>query len=260
MSIYDTNSFGCIQYDIQDEKLPEGFSGYRIALVSDLHNTQYGKGNSKLISELKNAAPDIIVITGDLVDSSHTDIAVALDFAENAVKIAPTYYVSGNHEAWLLPEEYTSLKEGLTEKGVSVLENESLDIEHDGDFITLIGVIDPDFGSDYGEYGLAAALEELTQDSEHYTVLLSHRPEFFELYRDYGINLVLSGHTHAGQIRLPFIGAVMAPGQGIFPKYDKCIFNEGDTTMIVSAGLGNSVIPFRLFNRAELNIITLSAP
>jgi len=260
VAISDTVSFKNTEYGITDENLPESFSGFKIAMVSDLHNAQFGKNNSKLIYALKESQPDIIVITGDLVDSSHTNVSVAVNFAENAVKIAPTYYVSGNHEAWLPSEVYQSLKDELTDKGVKVLENESADLERNGDFITLIGADDPDFFEKAGEYAFTSTVADLAEKSEHYTILLSHRPEYFDCYCENGINLVLSGHTHAGQIRIPFIGALLAPGQGLFPEYDKGLFRKSNTSMIVSAGLGNSVIPFRLFNKSELVIITLSAP
>lgn len=257
VTVRDTVSFRCTEYTVTDKNLPEGFDGFKIAMVSDLHNATFGESNSKLLSAVEKSVPDIIVITGDLVDSSHTDISVAVDFAERAAEIAPVYYVSGNHEAWLPPELYESFITKLTDKGVKVLANEKLNLQHNGDFITLIGVDDPDFGE--ADYIFESTVGNLTENSENYTVLLSHRPEFFDLYCQTGVNLVLSGHTHAGQIRLPFIGAVIAPGQGLFPEYDKGIFCDGDTSMIVSAGLGNSVIPFRLCNQSELVIIKLSA-
>ncbi|MBR5827489.1 MAG: metallophosphoesterase [Clostridia bacterium] len=253
----DTKSFKKTEYTVNDKNLPTGFDGFKIAMVSDLHNATFGEGNSKLLSALEKAEPDIIAITGDLVDSSHTDLSVALDFAEKSVKIAPSYYVSGNHEAWLSEEVYEAFIAKLKATGVTVLTDEKTDIVHNGDTITLAGVSDPDFAD--ADYIFESKVGHLTEDSELYTLLLSHRPEFFDVYHQCGVNLVLSGHTHAGQIRLPLIGAFIAPGQGFFPEYDKGIFIEDDTTMIVSAGLGNSVIPFRFCNQAELVIITLKA-
>ena len=257
ITVRDTTSFKVTEYTVNDKNLPLGFDGFKIAMVSDLHNATFGEGNTKLLSALQNAEPDIIVLTGDLVDSSHTYLTVALDFAEKSVKIAPSYYVSGNHEAWLTEEVYEAFIAELSATGVTVLTDEKTDIQHNGDAITVAGVSDPDFVE--ADYIFESKVGHLTEDNELYTLLLSHRPEFFEVYSQCGVNLVLSGHTHAGQIRLPLIGALIAPGQGFLPEYDKGIFQEDNTTMIVSAGLGNSVIPLRFLNQSELVIITLSA-
>lgn len=255
--IRDNMSFKVTEYTVSDKNLPAAFSGFRIAQVSDLHNASFGKDNCKLLERLKKEQPDIIVITGDLVDFSHTDIPVAVDFARDAVEIAPVYYVTGNHEAGLSESDYLTLKARLIEAGVRVFENEKTDIELDGEKITVMGVDDPN-KYENGDYAFTAAVDKLAADCKNYTVLLSHRPEYFECYVQNGINLVLSGHTHAGQIRAPFIGALFAPGQGFFPEYDKGLFSNDDTFMIVSAGLGNSIIPLRIFNTPELVLIELT--
>ena len=257
ITVRDTTSFKVTEYTVNDKNLPLGFDGFKIAMVSDLHNATFGEGNTKLLSALSKSEPDIIVITGDLIDSSHTDLSIALDFAAKSVKIAPSYYVSGNHEAWLTEEVYEAFIAELSATGVTVLTDEKTDIQHNGDAITVAGVSDPDFSD--ADYIFESKVGHLTEDNELYTLLLSHRPEFFDVYRQCGVNLVLSGHTHAGQIRLPLIGALIAPGQGFLPEYDKGIFQKDNTTMIVSAGLGNSVIPLRFLNQGELVIITLSA-
>ena len=247
-------------YTIASDKLPVAFDGYRIAQVSDHHNAEMGKDNEKLISMLKDAAPDIIVITGDMIDSRNTKVDVALSFAEQAVKIAPCYYVTGNHEARV--DEYSDLKDGLLELGIVVLEDARVDIELSGEIITLIGVDDPSFQTDYlfgdDETVVKSKLDELTSEDDDYTVLLSHRPELFDIYVESGVDLVFSGHAHGGQFRLPFIGGVAAPNQGLFPKYDAGIYTEGNTNMVVSRGVGNSIIPFRVNNRPEVILIELT--
>ena len=246
-------------YTILSDKLPEAFNGFLIAQVSDLHNAEMGKDNEKLISMLKDAAPDIIVITGDMMDSRNTKVDVALDFAEQAVKIAPCYYVTGNHEARV--DEYSDLKDGLLELGVIVLEDARAEIELSDKIITLIGVDDPSFQTDYlfgdDETIMKSKLNELTSEDDGYTVLLSHRPELFDTYVESGVDLVFSGHAHGGQFRIPFVGGVVAPNQGVFPKYDAGIYSEGDTNMVVSRGVGNSIIPFRVNNRPEVILIEL---
>ena len=135
------------EYEVVSDQIPQGFEGFRIAQVSDLHNAEFGEGNEKLIQLLSQTDPDVIVITGDLIDSRHTDIEIALDFARQAVKIAPVYYVSGNHEVRV--HEYEDLKMGLGEAGVVILENQKVQITREGENITLMGIDDPSFQEDY---------------------------------------------------------------------------------------------------------------
>ena len=248
------------EYKIVSNSVPQNFHGFRIAQVSDLHNAEFGEGNSKLIQLLSQTEPDFIVLTGDLIDSRNTDIEIALAFAREALKIAPVYYISGNHEARV--SEYEGLKMGLAEAGVIVLENQKVEITREGESITLMGIDDPSFQENYlfgDSEGVAKqAIETLLRVSDGYTVLLSHRPELFELYVETGMDLVFSGHAHGGQFRLPFIGGLVAPNQGFFPKYDAGLFSEENTTMIVSRGVGNSIVPLRFNNRPEIIVVMLN--
>ena len=257
---WESTALVLTRYTVQCQELPETFDGFRIAQVSDLHNTEFGKDNEKLLAMLREAQPDIIAITGDLIDSRRTNVSIALAFAEQTMEIAPCYYVAGNHES-RLQEEYALLKTGLLELGVVVLENEKVEIHRDGEDITLLGVLDPSFETDYWQFFPTDVMEKnvgaLAQESG-FTILLSHRPEFMDLYARHRINLVLSGHAHGGQFRLPLIGGIYAPGQGLFPQYDAGIFEESGTQMIVSRGIGNSVIPLRFNNRPEVVLITLT--
>ena len=247
------------EYEVVSDRIPQGFEGFRIAQVSDLHNAEFGEGNEKLIQLLSQTDPDVIVITGDLIDSRHTDIEIALDFARQAIKLAPVYYVSGNHEARV--REYEDLKMGLAEAGVVILENQKVQISREGERITLVGIGDPSFQEDYlfgdSESVARQAIDDLQNESDGYTILLSHRPELFDLYVDTGMDLVFSGHAHGGQFRLPFVGGLVAPNQGFFPKFDEGRFTEENTTMIVSRGVGNSIIPIRFNNRPEIVLVTL---
>ena len=246
-------------YTISSDRLPEAFDGYRIAHVSDLHNAELGKDNEKLIDMLQEAKPDIIAITGDIIDSRNTDIDIALRFTKAAMEIAPCYYVTGNHEARV--SEYDELKAGLIEQGVVVLEDATTEISLDGDTITLIGVNDPSYQTDYlfgdSETVMNGKLQEISDAKNGFTVLLSHRPELFEIYADNNMDLVLSGHAHGGQFRLPFVGGLVAPNQGFFPKYDAGLYTEVNTNMVVSRGIGNSILPFRFNNRPEVILIEL---
>ena len=248
-------------YTVSSAKLPQSFDGYRIAHVSDPHNAEMGKDNEKLLTILRDADPDMIAITGDLIDSRSTNVEIALNFIREAVKIAPCYYVTGNHEARV--NEYDELKSGMEAAGVIVLEDARTEISLEGKTITLIGVNDPSYQTDYlfgdSETVMDTKLEELHTEDDVFTILLSHRPELFDIYADHGMDLILSGHAHGGQFRLPFIGGLVAPNQGLFPEYDAGIYTEGNTNMLVSRGVGNSILPFRINNRPEVILIELQA-
>lgn len=247
---------------VSSNRIPTAFNGFLIAQVSDLHNAVFGENNAELLQILSECKPNIIVVTGDLVDAEHTDIDVALDFAKEAAQIAGTYYVTGNHEGSL--SQYDELKTGLESMGVVVLEDTSMQLEYNGEKVTLIGLSDPSFtlkGNMLGEVPamVDTKLRGLIGDKDDYTILLSHRPELFETYVNCGVDLVLSGHAHGGQFRLPFIGGLVAPNQGLFPKYDAGLYTKGDTNMIVCRGLGNSIIPIRFNNRPEIVLLELIA-
>ncbi len=245
-------------YTLTSDRLPESFDGYRIAHISDLHNATFGEENSRLLDLLRQTKPDMIAITGDLIDSRNTDIAIALQFARQAVSIAPCYYVPGNHEARV--GEYDLLKEELTLLGVTVLEDTKLLLTHGEEMVSLMGVSDPSFQTDYpkgdDETVMKGKMQQLAEP-ERYTILLSHRPELMNVYAEYGVDLVLSGHAHGGQFRLPFIGGVVAPNQGLFPEYDAGVYRENGTQMVVSRGIGKSIIPLRFNNRPEIVLIEL---
>lgn len=239
-------------YTVSSENLPKSFDGFCIAHVSDLHNAEFGNENKKLLGLLRESSPDVIVITGDIIDSSRTDVNVALDFVKEAVKVAPCYYVTGNHEAGVSKETYEKLEKGLHEFGVLVMHGDEIVIEKDGEAISLMGIDDPSFAE------LPKNIDEIST-FDGFKILLSHRPEYFDKYADWNVDLVLSGHAHGGQFRLPFIGGLVAPGQGLFPKYDAGSFTEDNTTMIVSRGIGNSIIPVRFNNRPELVLVVLES-
>lgn len=257
--LYNNTHLEVSEFRISSARLPKEFEGFRILQISDLHNAEFGKGNENLLSLISQTEPDILVITGDLIDSRRTDVDIALAFVSAAAKIAPVYYVTGNHEARVT--EYTDLKTGMEKAGAVVLENTKIQLEKDGSNIILLGVNDPSFTESYlfgdSRSAVEAVLTCLAAKETEYTVLLSHRPELFAVYAKYGIDLVFSGHAHGGQFRLPFIGGLFAPNQGFFPKYDAGQFIQGKTTMIVSRGVGNSIIPLRIFNRPEIVVVEL---
>ena len=258
--LWADNALTVTEYAVKSERIPESFDDFRIAQVSDLHNDSYGENNCKLLDLLGEILPDIIVITGDLVDSRRTDTAVALDFARRALEVAPVYYVPGNHESRLA--EYEDFKQDLMVFGITVLNNRKVFLTRDDQSITLMGVNDPHFWNNWQqEYEGAVIYDAIThiQDpSDGYTVLLSHRPDLMDVYTRCGVDLVFSGHAHGGQFRIPFVGGMFAPDQGFFPQYDAGQFSLGNTVLVVSRGLGASVIPLRINNRPEIVVVTLN--
>lgn len=240
-----------------------GEGSFTIAQVSDLHNAEFGGGNRELLTILEEAEPDLIAITGDLIDSRRTDPVPALAFLEGAVELAPVCYVTGNHE-FRAYDAYQDLKSQMEELGVIVLENEAVVLEEVP--LRVIGLDDPSFGvrSDPSAtpeqilQGALTALAPQAGEEDLRTVLLAHRPEYVELYAQHGADLVLSGHAHGGQVRLPGVGGLYAPGQGFLPAYTSGLYQIGETSLVVSRGLGNSLFPLRVNNRPEVVLVKLA--
>lgn len=237
-----------------NDKLPKSFDNFTIIHVSDLHSKKFGEGQIKILNKIKKENPDIILVTGDLIDRRRYDLETSMLFITGAVEIAPVYYVSGNHEAWSL--RYGEIKERLLKSGVYVLDNETSEIVIGEDKIEVLGIKDPAFDTPEGikDIYLTNFIQNLNSfsQSENFQILLSHRPELFDLYVNEEIDLIFSGHAHGGQFRLPFIGGLFAPDQGLFPKYTSGKHKINGSTLVVSRGLGNSVFPLRLFNNPEI--------
>lgn len=257
-TIWGNVTAGVTHYTVTSKRLPHSFDGYKIVVVSDLHNTQFGNNNSQLVEKIKKEHPDIIAITGDLVDSNRTDIEIAIQLVSQLTEIAPCYYVTGNHEAWI-KEQYKELEKGLIAEDVVILHDNVIQLIKDSETIQLAGLDDPDF-TDSDTYIQESMLQTRISNmslSNEYCILLSHRPETFEAYVLEEVDLVLSGHAHGGQFRVPFIGGIIAPNQGLFPEYDAGKYIKNNTIMIVSRGIGNSIIPVRFNNRPEIVIVEL---
>lgn len=242
------------QVEITDAEVPDAFIDFKIAHLSDIHDKNWGE---TLIAPIQEENPDIIVITGDLIDSNEPDIYSASLLIEELNKIAPIYFVTGNHEAW--SGHYDTLKESLLNQSVNILDNEAIVLQRNGEELLLLGLKDSAFATE-DEHSLAieARVQELSGQFDGFKLLLAHRPELFESYVRNDLNLVLSGHAHGGQFRLPFIGGLIAPDQGLFPEYTSGVYEENKTKMVVSRGLGNSIIPLRFNNRPELIFIQLT--
>jgi predicted MPP superfamily phosphohydrolase len=234
---------------IESEKLPTTFDGLKIAQISDLHDATFGEKQMKLVQKIIDAKPDVIFITGDLIDSNRYDLQNSLDMVEQLILVAPVYYVTGNHEIAI--NDVDHIKKSLTDLGVIVLSNEEQWIEKDGEKLRVIGIEDPLNG-----VSVADALSSFEQ-SEDFTLVLSHRPETFQVYIENKLDVVFAGHAHGGQFRIPGVGGLVAPGQGLFPTFTSGLYEENGTNMIVSRGLGNSIIPVRIFNTPEIVVVTL---
>lgn len=251
---WQNNALITSMYVFESDKIGEELSGYRIVQISDLHNKGFGKNQSRLLRDIQDCNPDIIVVTGDLVDSNHTRIETAMEFIHGAVSIAPVYYVTGNHEKWLDESVQTNLLRQLRQEGVICLEDRKEEIKVGREHFLLFGLDD--------SHLIDGTLEHLVSEGLNtgegvLTVLLAHEPQNLSQYSNAGMDLVLSGHAHGGQVRLPFVGGLVAPDQGFFPEYTAGIYEKNSTSMVVSRGLGNSIIPIRIFNRPEIVCVEL---
>lgn len=257
--LWQNNSIEISNFKYYSSELPSDFNNFKIVHISDLHNKMFGKEQLKILEKIEKLSPDIIVITGDLIDRRRYNLDKAMDFINGAIEIAPIYYVSGNHEAW--SGKYSEIKDGLIGAGVNIMDDTKLEFTKENSTIYLLGVSDPSFiTSNYIEGTDISDIEEYLSNwssIEGFKILLSHRPELFDIYSKNNMDLVFSGHAHGGQIRIPFIGGIIAPNQGFFPKYTSGSYNSSKTTMFVSRGLGNSLFPIRVFNRPEIISVTL---
>ena len=245
--IWQNEDIGISRYTYTSDKVTGNLDGLKIVHVSDLHNKEFGKNNERLVSVISKESPDLIIISGDLVDSRRTDIEAALDFVTQAVEIAPVYYSTGNHEERLDKETYAYLLSSLEEIGANVLENELQTVYFGDDSLCIFGKQD----------GAIAFIGDIYNGTEKLKLMIAHKPQHIEQYANAGADIVFSGHAHGGQVRIPFIGGVLAPDQGFFPKLSEGAHTFGDTTMFISRGLGNSLCPIRVNNRPELIVVTL---
>ncbi|AFQ26184.1 metallophosphoesterase [Bacillus thuringiensis] len=254
------NLISITEVKITSSKIPSSFKGYKILQISDLHNKKFGDNQDVLIQKIKSIDPDIIAITGDLIDSKSYDAEVSMQLIREIVKKYPVYFVTGNHEQW--SGKYNNLEKELKKYDVNVLRNEHVGIRKGEQEINLLGIDDPEFVTGNRDEGNIIIDEikkaKIEMQPDKYNVLLSHRPEFIKEYTNERLHLVLSGHAHGGQVRLPFIGGLVAPNQGVLPKYTAGLYVEQNTSMVVSRGLGNSIIPQRILNRPEIVVVQLN--
>ncbi|MBS4202285.1 metallophosphoesterase [Bacillus sp. FJAT-49732] len=247
------------EYEVQSERIPKAFDGVRIVQISDLHDATFGENQSRLVKKVQTMNPDFVFLTGDFIDSNRYDLQNSLDFVEQIIPFTQVFYVTGNHEVAV--NKINEITQALKDLGVHVLMDESSVIEKAGESLIIAGVQDPLINAIYPpEEVIAESLDEaISRRSDSFKLLLSHRPEVFDVYVEKEIDVVFTGHAHGGQVRIPGVGGLIAPGQGWFPKYTSGMHEQGKTKMVVSRGLGNSLIPYRIFNRPEIVLLTLKS-
>lgn len=244
-------------YLMESPEIPEEFNGFRILQFSDLHADSI----PGLVDEIRNEAPDIIVSTGDLVHDRGS-YAQGVRICKRLMEIAPVYAVTGNHDLWRA--DYSEFERELTDIGVRTLHNERVELTKGDAKIGLAGIDDP-FSRDNAriKQTIKQSLKQIPK-YDGYDILLFHRANLLDLLKNHGFNLILSGHMHGGQFRLPVGGqGVISPKSSwngsklFFPKYFAGHYNSKKTQMIVNRGVGNPMIIPRLFNRPELTVVTL---
>ena len=239
---------GVTHYVVESPRIGPELDGFRIVQVSDLHNARFGKGQGRLLRKIDECEPDLVVLTGDIVDESGVDAGVEL--LEGLSRIAPSFFVPGNHEPQLKAEERTRFFDAMRASGVRNLDGCStnfpngLSLEGQG---SLFGVLD-------------GRRNFIPPDA--FKVVLVHYPSAFEGFARQGFDLVLAGHVHGGQVRIPFLGGLASPEEGFFPKYYQGVHKRDGSTLVISRGLGNYMHIPRVFNDPELVCIELrrSAP
>ena len=266
---YNVNTLEVTKYVVENKKVPKEFDGYNIVQISDLHSKLFGENNKKLIQKIKSLNPDIVVVTGDLIDGENNNYNVALDFMKEISKLYRVYYIIGNHEQKSLikkyKDEYKDYFNKLHQIDFVNLDNNKVEIVKGDSNINLYGLTVP-----YSCYKYLFDNQETTSididfleeklgkvDKEQFNILLAHTPFYFDEYEKWGADLTLCGHVHGGIVRLPLVGGLLSPDRKFFPKYDLGKYIKNKSTMIVSKGLGGSKVLIRVNCKPEIVNIKL---
>jgi len=269
---YKSKYIECVSYEVESIKIPKSFNRFKIVQISDLHNRNFGIDNNILLDKINYLKPDIVCITGDLIDGANKDFSIALKLIDELSKKYKVYHIIGNHEQKVMTNKYKELYKQyfkqLKCKNIINLENEKVKIERDGSSINLYGLVVPFkyytylFNKSYENKKLNFNKDDVEKslgkiNPEEYNILLAHTPFFFEGYSSWGVDLVLAGHVHGGIIRLPIKGGLLSPNREFFPKYDLGEYKIDKSTMILSKGLGASKILRRINCNPEIVEIIL---
>lgn len=264
----DNNFIQVSNYSISSIKLPKEFNKFKILQLSDLHSKKFGKDNKKLIEKIEAANPNVIVITGDMVNDDF-DLSSFISILANLIKSYKVYYIIGNHEQNIMLRDnaqFISMIDKIKRLGVIVINNEKVRISIGKEYINLYGLY---MGLKYyrnfrnkNSRSINFSVEDMEKlvgkcNKSTYNILLSHNPFYFHTYSNWGADLVLTGHVHGGMIKLPFLGGVFSPEHSFFPKYYEGMYKNCNSFMNVNRGLGRGNFCIRLFNKPELSVITL---
>lgn len=263
--LYDTHHFVVRHYRFSSEKMKKPV---RMVMLSDLHNYQYGRENSELLAAIDKAAPDMIVIAGDMITAAKKEkFDKTLLFLKALKDKYPVYYAYGNHEQKIEFNEDTygdmggRFAKGLQEAGIEPLRNAHITLPDRG--MAIYGLeLDRAYFQRFTRKNMPDTyLEGLLgkRDEGFYTVLLAHNPDYFPEYTKWGADLVLSGHVHGGIVRVPFLGGLISPALRLFPKYDGGLYTEGHSQMALGRGIGTHSPKVRVLNPAELLVIELDS-
>lgn len=262
MRMYLDNKFlNVSKYEIKSNKLPIEFNKFKIVHLSDFHSYDFGKNNIKVIEKINDENPDIIVMTGDMVNKYDNNFDRFLKLSENLSKSYRMYYIVGNHEKRLRDYHLNFIIEKLSQFNIKILNDEKIIIKRKNTFINIYGIDIP--LSFYKIRNRPSNIEDAVGSvlkrckEKEYNILLAHNPLYFEIYSKFSVDLTLSGHVHGGMVRLPFVGGVLSPERKLFPKYSSGVYKVNNKELIVSRGLGHSKPGMRLFNMPEIVSITL---
>ena len=235
------------EYTYTSTKLPKDFDGYKIVQLSDLHHKNFGENQSELIELIKAQEPDLILLTGDIVDEDHTDMTPIEDLFKG-IKGIPTYYITGNHELDLKASaQYGKLLVLMNDYGIVDLDDSSTEIKKGEASIYL-------HGQKFRSYYVTDYLPKA--ETGKFNILMYHCSDYFDLISDYGYDIIFAGHSHGGIVRLPFVGGVFGNSGDYFPDYAGGVYEEDNCTLFSNRGLGDAKVP-RFYNPPEIVSITL---
>lgn len=261
------------RYDLTFSNLPKGFDNYKIVQISDLHVKEFGKDNARLLKAVAKEDPDLVVTTGDMINSTDTPdkFDMPAKLLSDLASLYDTYYIDGNHETAMNSINSDYYHEWIAlvkDSGTKILDNESVRLKKSGDSITLYGLwYNGRYYNNMGDseaekYFLDVTDVDKLLDSpspDDFNILLTHNPVYFDAYSDWGADLTLTGHMHGGVIRVPFKGGLISPERVYWPEYDAGQFEKDDSIMIVNRGLGNGTSGYRFLNWPDVSVITLKA-
>ena len=253
------------EYKLSYDNLPKEFDGFKILQLSDLHSADFGNNNEILIKKIDSVKPDIVVFTGDMINRDDINFDVFFDFCKEISKKYKIYYIYGNHEMDLNANNAKILYDEMVKNNIKIINNKKITIKKGKSKINLYGLKyatkyygKKDENSKYvlSEEDIVDYIKEANKDE--FNIMLTHNPNYFDLYTNWGADLTLTGHIHGGMIRIPFIGGFFSPDRTFFPKYDSGIYEQNGKNMIVNRGIGGEK-GVRIFNNPEMVLITLKS-